>query len=353
MSSAAHSPAPSQPGVGIIELIQLPNNSSALRTVRYQYPLKLIAPAPQRTSHDNTSVQTLYLLSYGGGLVAGDRIAIVCSLDTSTRLTLLTQGCTKIFKAAADATDDQALATQDLRVVVGPAAALCYLPDPVQPFRQSVFGQKQSYEVVNSGGGGCGGSVCALDWVSRGRAARGEDWDFRSYSSRNEVWQIDDNNDNNGKDTGDGRQRVLLLRDNLSLCSSAAATGSIAARMDGMGVTGTLILHGPMMAGLAGYFQDEFKLLPRLGSRTWGGDAHGTKDESNDVDAGIKRARKARQDLDDQDRLLWTVSCLRGCTVVKFGAREVAGAKRWLHCMLEVEGSIARSFGERALLCLR
>ena len=120
-----------------------------------------------------------------------------------------------------------------------------------------------------------------------------------------------------------------------------------APRMDRLGAFGTLILHGPLFAELGKFFMEEFKLLPRIGGRKWD-----TDDERPTLDL-TEAARKVRQKQETADGLLWTVSCLRSCTVVKFGATEVEGGKRWLRSMLEVEGSVPLQFGERALLCLK
>jgi urease accessory protein len=121
--------------------------------------------------------------------------------------------------------------------------------------------------------------------------------------------------------------------------------------MDGLGAFGTLILYGPIFASLAAFFMDEFKSIPRIGGRKW--------DNSNEADDAIRDLdplmirRKARQKQEASDGLLWSAALTRGCVVVKFGAREVEGGKRWLRSMLETEGSVIAQFGERCLLCLR
>ena len=307
----------STPGRGLIELRHVPPASSTLGQVSYQYPLKLVAPAPLQ-SPDNVSVQTVYLLTYGGGLVAGDTIDLDIKLASSTRLILLTQGSTKIFKSPSPGL----VSTQATNVTLAPGAALCYLPDPVQPFAQSAFTQRQAYNVQP------GASLCALDWVCRGRAARGEDWNMSNYESRNDVWA----------------ERRLLLRDNLVLRGKGEA--GFADQMHGLGVYGTLILHGPAFEKLADWFRDEFKAIPRIGGRRWDGDEPEKMGEK-------ETWRAVRRRGEAEDGLLWTVATLRGCTVGKFGTRDVEGGKKWLRVMLEEEGSVVRHFGARALLCLK
>jgi len=346
------------PGNGSVLLAHIPPTSSTLRDLTYQYPLKLVAPSPLLSSDTtSTAVQTLYLLTYGGGLVAGDSITLSIVLEYDTRLILLTQGSTKIFRSPAP----DVVSRQVMDVRIGEGAALCYLPEPVQPFEGSAFEQRQGYEVAYSldeaGKIKSAGSLCALDWVSEGRRARGEKWRVWGYASRNEVWARQ--SDGSSKEHGG---RKLLLRDNLMLESNELGISNgvmrevdgnghelpdFSSRMDGLGVFGTLILHGPMFAKVGAYFMDEFRCLPRIGGRKWdSGEEEPQKDQA-------ELRRKARQQQETVDGLLWTVSSLRNCVVVKFGAREVEGGKRWLKWMLEAEGSVPLHFGERATLCLR
>ncbi|KAK3711959.1 hypothetical protein LTR37_009271 [Vermiconidia calcicola] len=299
----------SKPGHGTIHLALLPPNTPRLKTLNYHYPLKLISPAPSHAGDD--LVHTVYLLTYGGGLVAGDSIDLHVTVEASTRLVLLTQGSTKLYRSPS-------------RDVV----------NPVQPFGRSCFEQRQVYNIaVPTDGSYDTGSLCVLDWVSNGRPANGENWSFLRYGSKNEIYlcQLESN-------------RRLLLRDNVSLDGE-----DIASRMDGLAVFGTLILYGPLFKALGQFFMEEFKGLPRIGGRKWDSSSE-SGDE--DVDPAIVR-RLQRQRQETADGLLWSAAFVRGCVVVKFGAREVEGGRSWLRDMLVEEGSVVESFGERALLCLR
>ncbi|KAI4743849.1 UreD-domain-containing protein [Aureobasidium sp. EXF-12298] len=310
-------PTDSLPGHGRVHLALLPPGTPTLQTLTYQYPLKLISPSPvtitPSADHDSShQVHTLYILTYGGGIVAGDTITLRIDLDATTHLLILTQGSTKIFKTPSPST----LSRQDMNIHLKPAAAL---------------------DLPNA-------SMCVLDWVCQGRRALGEDWNFFKYSSKNEVWLVD------GSRGSDNTR--LLLRDNVTLdAGDEAIQTSLTRRMDGLGAFGTLILYGPMFASLAAFFMDEFKSIPRIGGRKW--------DSTNEADDAIRDLeplvikRKARQKQETSDGLLWSAAMTRGCVVVKFGAREVEGGKRWMRSMLETEGSVTTQFGERSLLCLR
>ena len=330
--SSPFAPTQSKPGTGLIHLALLEPNTPRLRTVNYQYPLKLVSPAPSRL--DDQLVHTVYLLTYGGGLVAGDTIDLQITIERNTRLVLLTQGSTKLFKSPAR----DVVSKQSMIVDIGTGAALCYLPDPVQPFERCCFEQKQVYNIVFPDSGLTGtGSLCVLDWVSNGRAANGEDWSFYHYGSRNEIVLCEP-----------GGKRKLLLRDAVVL-DDGGIDHSIAARMDGLAVFGTLILFGPLFKALGQFFMDEFKALPRIGGRKWD-----SSSESGDEDVDLIVVRRLeRQRQEKEDGLLWSAAAVRGCVVVKIGAREVEHARRFLRSMLVDEGTIEASFGERALLCLR
>jgi urease accessory protein len=326
----------SKPGHGTIHLALLSPNTPRLKTVSYQYPLKLISPSTFHVPDDESRlVHTVYLLSYGGGLVAGDAIDLNVILETNTRLVLLTQGSTKLFKAPGR----DVLTTQCMTVEVAPTSALCYLPDPVQPFERSNFEQTQVYNILLSKDGSDLGNLCVLDWVCNGRPANGENWSFYRYGSRNEIYISQ----------AEGKRR-LLLRDNVIL-DDDKIDNSVATRMDGQAVFGTLILFGPLMRSLGQFFMEEFKVLPRIGGRKWDSGSDDGDGEDDVEPAVVRRSVRQRQEV--EDRVLWSAASVRGCVVVKFTAPEVEAGKSWLRSMLLEEGSVRSMFGERAFMCLR
>lgn len=323
--STPFQPSTSQAGHGEIALSLLPPQTPRLKTCAYQYPLKLVAPDPLHIE-DGTLVHTVYLLSYGGGLVAGDAVNLQVNLDPTTRLVLLTQGSTKIFITPKP----EVITRQRVDVNLASGSALCYLPDPVQPFAQSAFEQTQVYTLQSLQGA----NLCVCDWVCRGRTARGENWNFWRYTSKNEVWLSPPN---------EAGKKRLLLRDNI-LLEDGTATGSFAGRMDQMGAYGTLILYGPLLEGLGKFFMQEFEAMPRIGARNWDDEVEEHEELS---------PRKRREAQEKRNEVLWTAAQIRGFVLVKLGAREVEGVKRWLLAVLREEGSVEGLFGERALMCLK
>ncbi|KAH7067637.1 UreD urease accessory protein-domain-containing protein [Paraphoma chrysanthemicola] len=321
----------SKAGYGCISVEVLPPDLPVLRKVSYQYPLKLVAPDPLPPPHavDVDSprlIHTVFLLTYGGGIVAGDTINLHVQLDSGTRLILLTQGSTKIFKTP----DPSMVSQQHMNVHLKQDAALTYLPDPVQPFAHTAFSQSQIYTLERGQG-----NLCACDWVTSGRSARGENWDIYEYRSRNEVWTSDD-----------AGKRRLLLRDNLILDKNGQTDMALSSRMDRCSVFGTLIIRGPSFASLAQFFLDEFEALPRIGGRNWG-------DTAQPDLTPREQWRLVRQQREISEGLIWSAANVRGFVLVKFASREVEGSRGWLMDMIKQDGSVLHAFGERAVLCLK
>lgn len=327
------SPFPSSssiPGKGHLVVELQPYGISALSQLAFQYPLKLISPSP---SAEQKSL-LVFLLTYGGGLVGGDQVHLTIDIKTDAKLSVITQGHTKIFKSSSR----HDITRQTLRVVLELGSALCLLPDPVQPFKESVYKQKQIFMMPESA------SLCVLDWVSAGRTARGENWDFGAWSGRNEVWNTA---------TANLKAR-LLLRDNVVLEGDSGHTHEMLLknRMHDVGIFGTLLLRGPLVESLATFFMTEFSLLPRIGSRDFRSQEKVDRDSKISITAQ-QYWRAARLLQEKEDLVLWSVAKIRGCTVVKFGAHNVEGGRKWIGSMLREEGSIARHFGEESLMCVR
>lgn len=323
----------SVPGEGVIELSLLPPRKQVLKTLTYQYPLKLISPDPHSAPNEEKDpVTVVFLLTYGGGLVGGDKIKLHVDVAEQTRLVLLTQGSTKIFKSPSRTI----VSGQTLNVTVGHGAALCYLPDPTQPFGESVYEQRQTFHVDTRGPS----SLCVLDWFIEGRRARGESWTLDSWKGKNEVRDLS---------FGSNEQGRLLLRDAVRLSNDQQVghANGLLDKMNGMGVFGTLILYGPLFKSLGEYWLKEYSSQPRIGAKNW------TEERSEDERSSESVRRDQRQDQEQADALLWTAAHVRGFVLVKFSAREIDRARIWLGSIIRQEGSVEREFGHQALFCLR
>ncbi|KAF7550918.1 hypothetical protein G7046_g7867 [Stylonectria norvegica] len=320
----------SSPGDGEIIVKVLPAGGSGLESISYQYPLKLISPSP---SANNISV-LVFLLSYGGGLVGGDSVNLSIHVKPKAKLSLVTQGHTKVFKSPSPKT----VTTQTLKVRIDDDAGFCLLPDPIQPFEDSVYAQTQVFTVGNQS------SLCLLDWVTQGRTARGENWSFTKWTGRNEVWL---------RSSQDSPKDRLLIRDTVILSSedSLALGRPLKETMHKLGICGTLILRGTMMESLGEFFQAEFTALPRLGGRDFRTQEVQHKEDSRRSD--FERWRLRRLEREKRDGVLWSAALVRGCVIVKFGASTVEAGREWIGSMLVKEGSISTHFGDQALMCVR
>ncbi|KAL4912089.1 UreD urease accessory protein-domain-containing protein [Aspergillus aurantiobrunneus] len=298
-----------QLGIGNVEVHSFCGFSS-ISTLSSTYPLKLVSP-PCRPSNQ---AALAFMMSYGGGLVAGDRVDLKVTVQSKARLALLTQGSTKVYKAPSKSIRSR----QDLTVTLEDKAALLLLPDPLQPFKDSAHEQRQIFHIQPSS------SLLVLDWVSAGRAARGEAWQCFECRARNDIWALPDP----AKDI----KKRLLIRDSLCLEDASSSSG-FRDEMDDLGVFGTLIIQGPVFRALGDFFLTEFTRLPRIGPNGKGLDEDGFPS---------KEPVKA-----------WTAACIRGSVVVKFGAHEVDAARHWLRAMLTVEGTVEKEFGAKSLLCLQ
>jgi urease accessory protein len=319
----------SSAGGGRIVAAPLPAGGSGLETITYQYPLKLISPSP---SANDKSV-LVFLLSYGGGLVGGDVVDLSIHVRQRARLSLVTQGHTKIFKAPAP----DVLTRQTLDLHIEDGAALCLLPDPVQPFEDSVYIQTQIFKTAPQA------SLCFLDWVTHGRSAMGENWSLVSWTGRNEVWQCA---------KSDSEKDRLLVRDTviLSRDDSRAFGQPLPDAMHNMAVFGTLILHGPLMKPTGEFFMTEFTNLPRLGARDFRSQE---AQEEGDAMTEAERWRSDRLKTEKRAGILWSAAHVRGCVIVKFGAPTVEAGREWIGSMLLREGTMSTCFGESALMCVK
>ncbi|KAE9408224.1 UreD-domain-containing protein [Gymnopus androsaceus JB14] len=203
------------------------------------YPLKLLSP---RLSENGVAI--VYALTYGGGLVGGDRIHLSVEIESDTKLLLLSQGSTKVFKTRAQqrlASVQRSLDRTSLNVqsspttlqkmdfVISSNGALFLLPDPVTCFRSASYTQIQNFRTASDA------SLVVLDWVTSGRKSLGEDWVFSRYYSVNEL-MIEEKRV--AKD-------VMLLEDETNPDTSRR----LAERLSPFSCYATLILRGPLIEG--------------------------------------------------------------------------------------------------------
>ncbi|KAF8525187.1 UreD-domain-containing protein [Hysterangium stoloniferum] len=248
-------PRPSGKGKAVVRAY---GKQSAFSELSYAYPLKLLSPRLQSTGSHPASVA--YVLSYGGGLVPGDKIDLEADVGDGAALMLLTQGSTKIFRTRTEYNyrlansgtlpQDPSPASstiQQIDVTIRDNSILLLLVDPVTCFRDAAYTQYQAFHLAPTA------SLVALDWLTSGRMSRGEEWDFARYHSVNEVWR-------------DGRR---LARDAVLLEASSAPPFPLPPRtlrdtLRPYACYATVFLFGPLVKGIAAGIQKEQAAISQM-----------------------------------------------------------------------------------------
>lgn len=200
------------------EKIQHQYQNAAVTTLKNSYPLKLMVPSKA----SNSNCVWVYPITFGGGMVSGDRIEMDFHVKTSCALLVTGQESTKVYHCEDNLSTHL---TTSGRIDKG--GLLCVLSDPVVCYKDSYFNQSQEFRLNSEG------NLVYLDWLLGGRVALGEMWHLRSYHNKTDVL-IDD---------------ILMYRDNYHLCDSGSV--SVKQTMRSMQVLGCCIILGNKMRSIA------------------------------------------------------------------------------------------------------
>lgn len=203
------------------------DGATALVRSEASAPLQVVAPRRRGPS------ACAFLVSHGGGLVAGDEVEVELEVGPDAAAHVATQAETKVYRAHAGRG-----CRQDLAASVARGGVLAWLPEPVSPFAEARYAQRQRFELAR------GASLVALDAVVAGRAARGERWAFDRHHSATEV-------------SVDGR---LLVADALLL--EPRPGGELAARLGRFEALATALAVGPAFAAGAAALRDRLAAGP-------------------------------------------------------------------------------------------
>lgn len=163
------SDAEGRAGRGIIELRRVGGRTVVTRC-RAHSPLKLLNPSSGGSS------AWVFSSTFGGGLVAGDEVALDVNVGQGCACLLGTQSATKVYRSPEDLA-----ARQTLNVVVGDGASCVIAPHPVTCFAEARFVQRHRIQMHPSS------SLVLIDWITSGRHATGERWAFDRYDSRTDI----------------------------------------------------------------------------------------------------------------------------------------------------------------------
>jgi urease accessory protein len=210
-------------GAGILHFAQVRGATVLTRAVAAS-PLRVLNPRSAGPS------AWVYLATYGGGLVGGDSVDITIDVGAGAAALVATQASTKVYRSRLGA-------SQRLRAHAADGSLLVLLPDPVTAFAGSRYAQELDVGLDDAA------SLVLVDWLTAGRVASGERWQFDGYTSRTFVRRA-------------GR---LLLHDGVAL---GAEDGSIAGRMNRFNCLATVVVSGPAVRAAAARLAGECGTAP-------------------------------------------------------------------------------------------
>nr|XP_029118722.1 urease accessory protein D isoform X2 [Elaeis guineensis] len=192
---------------GIVVVEKVGGKSTVTRCFS-KYPVKLIVP--NKVGSSKTDAVWIYTLSYGGGIVSGDRISLSIGVGDGCTAAVTTQASTKVYKSVDSKCSEQALEAR-----IGRNALLAIIPDPVTCYS-----------------------------TASGRHERGEKWEFELYKSTNQIVL---------------EEGQPLFLDSVLLEQGSAC--SIAERMQEYHVIAMVIMLGPKLKHVQNQVQEEVKKM--------------------------------------------------------------------------------------------
>lgn len=134
----------------------------------FRVPLQLIRPHyPEGGDPAHVT-----LLNPTGGHVGGDRLELEIALGEGARVLWTTQGATKIYRSLGE----PVISTTEIEM--GPGSGLELLPDPIIPYRESIYAQETRIRMAG------GAKLLYGESLYHGRAASGERFDYSSLELR-------------------------------------------------------------------------------------------------------------------------------------------------------------------------
>ncbi|BBN02161.1 hypothetical protein Mp_2g13310 [Marchantia polymorpha subsp. ruderalis] len=195
------------------------------------YPLQFMIPKKALPSHVDAVL--VYALTFGGGIVSGDCIFFELNVGADSTMMLLTQGFTNVYKSV-----EGKMSRHILKCSVESGGLLALLPDSVVCFATARYSQVQRFNLAPDA------SLVLVDWLTSGRIARGEVWNFEYFKSTNHVYIQED---------------TPLLLD--SVCLDDHLSPSVSERMGDYHVIAMIFIYGPRLAELRKLVQSNVEKL--------------------------------------------------------------------------------------------
>ncbi|KAM3228100.1 hypothetical protein ACQJBY_059674 [Aegilops geniculata] len=105
-TAAEATPTPTPTPTGVVRVEKVRGRSAVTRCFA-KYPLKIIVPS--KVGPASSGAVWLYVLTYGGGIVSGDKISCAVTVGDGCTAAMTTQASTKVYKAVGSKCSEQVL----------------------------------------------------------------------------------------------------------------------------------------------------------------------------------------------------------------------------------------------------
>lgn len=120
---------------------------------------------------DDTGQAHTLLINPSAGLVGGDRLSIHMTLREGASTLVSTPSANRVYRSLGEES------VQTAKIALGPGSLLEWMPEPTIPFAGARF--RQAIHVTLAPGA----TILLWDAVASGRIARGERWQFESFTN--------------------------------------------------------------------------------------------------------------------------------------------------------------------------
>jgi urease accessory protein len=146
------------------------------KNVYFQGAFKVMRPI----YHDESGQACYYLLNPGGGYLDGDRYQMKISLGENAKLTLTTQGATKVYKTP------KKYAYQESEIFLQAGSYLEYIPDPLIAYKNANYKQKNVIRMDKTA------TFLYYDIITPGWSPEGEHFSYETIQLLNEIYMDDE-----------------------------------------------------------------------------------------------------------------------------------------------------------------
>jgi urease accessory protein len=158
---------------GVLHLnVEERKGKTVAKNVYFQGALKVMRPV----YHDDSGQVCYYLLNPGGGYLDGDRYQMKVQLGEQAKLTLTTQGATKIYKTP------NKYAYQESEIILKAGSFLEYIPDPLIAYENAHYKQKNVIRMDKTA------TLLYSDIITPGWSPAGKHFCYKSIQILNEMY---------------------------------------------------------------------------------------------------------------------------------------------------------------------